>query len=110
MHVALAVSSSSYDDGCPDDRAALGRTPCCWLVCVSDGRNEGTAAPAWPSEPSPQPGVSPHPKGNSPNVSPREVASRGMRELGWVRTRLLFMPSLTSPSPNQARRGVLGQG
>lgn len=44
MHVALAVSFSSYDDGCPDDRAALGRTPCCWLVCLSDGRDEGTAA------------------------------------------------------------------
>lgn len=45
-------------------------------------------------------GPSSHSKGTT---QPREVAKPGMRELEWVRTRILCMPSLT-------RRGMLGQG
>ena len=88
MHTALAVSSSSCDDSCHDNRAASSRMPCGWPVCVSDGRSEGTAAPLpGPAGPVLRRSL-PTPSGKLPRGALREGASPGMREPRWSRTRL----------------------
>lgn len=111
MRMPLAVSSSSCDDSCHDNRAASSRMPCCWLVRVSDGRSESTAAPL----PGP---AGPVLRWSLPTPSgklPRGVLQR--RSQPWDKRARVgkdqtpeYTPNLTLPSLNQAGRGMLGQG
>ena len=109
--MAPAVSPSSCDDSCHDSRAASSRMPCCWLVRVSDGRSESTAAPL-PGPAGPVLRWSlPTPSGKLPKGVPQR------RSQPWdERARVgkdqtpEYTPNLTLPSLNQAGRGVLGQG
>ena len=108
--MAPAVSSSC-DDSCHDSRAASSRMPCCWLVRVSDGRSESTAA-RLPGPAGPVLRWSlPTPSGKLPKGVPQR------RSQPWdERARVgkdqtpEYTPNLTLPSLNQAGRGVLGQG